>query len=63
MSSLKINYRDNGKGFNTQSVKEKGMGLSNIDARTKLFNGKYILESVPGKETSYSFDFIIAKAG
>jgi len=54
---LQLNYKDNGTGFNTQLLSEKGMGLANIDARTNLFKGKYRMESVPGKETSYSFDF------
>ena len=54
---LKLEYKDNGTGFDVQSVKEKGMGLANIDARTKLFNGKYFLNSVPGKESVYSFEF------
>ena len=54
---LNLQYSDNGNGFDSKMVREKGMGLSNIDARTKLFNGKYTLESVPGKATAYNFIF------
>lgn len=63
-SVLNLEYKDDGTGFDAHTVKEKGMGLANIDARTKLFSGKYILNSAPGKETVYSFefDYIVPKA-
>ena len=54
---LKLLYSDNGHGFDSKIVREKGMGLSNIDARTQLFNGKYQLDSVPGTTTVYNFEF------
>lgn len=50
-------YKDNGHGFDSDLVREKGMGLTNVDARTKLFDGKYTLESEPGKHTRYNFTF------
>ncbi|MDQ3049769.1 MAG: ATP-binding protein [Bacteroidota bacterium] len=54
---LNLRYKDNGIGFNSDLVKEKGMGLTNVDARTKLFDGQYTLESEQGKHTSYNFYF------
>jgi len=59
---LKLLYKDNGVGFDVQLARGNGMGLANIDARTKLFNGKYFLDSKPGEETCYRFDFSISKA-
>ena len=42
---------DDGKGFDVNQHKE-GYGLKNLETRTKLLNGKIIIESVPGKGTT-----------
>lgn len=44
---LRMRIFDNGKGFNTKTVK-KGIGLSNIRKRTESFSGKFILNSSIG---------------
>ncbi len=52
---ITLQYNDNGRGFDTDSVKNedsKGMGLSNIETRVKSVDGVFILESTVGKGTS-----------
>lgn len=58
-SHLELFYEDNGKGFDADAEINSGMGLSNINARVKLFNGKYQLETSPGNNTRYKFQFDI----
>ena len=52
---LQLSYSDNGKGFDS-SVKY-GMGLKNIEARTKFYKGSYHLSTAPGKGTKYFLNF------
>jgi signal transduction histidine kinase len=40
-------YSDNGQGFNSPEVKNKGLGFINIVERTKIMGGKTKLESKP----------------
>lgn len=61
-SILKLHYKDNGHGFNPLELQENGMGLFNIDSRTRLFKGTYKLDSQPGGETNYRFDFLMDKS-
>lgn len=56
-NKIVMKYEDNGKGFDPEEENQKGMGLSNINARVKLFNGKYEVESLKGTKTSYEFIF------
>ncbi len=42
---------DDGKGFDVNLHKD-GYGLKNLETRTKLLNGKMVIESVPGKGTT-----------
>ncbi|HSZ32443.1 MAG TPA: two-component regulator propeller domain-containing protein [Puia sp.] len=42
---------DDGKGFDVNQQRE-GYGLKNLETRTKLLNGKIIIESIPGKGTT-----------
>jgi PAS domain S-box-containing protein len=45
-----LTISDNGKGFESDKVKnKKGLGLYNIASRTELFNGKVKIVSAPGK--------------
>ena len=48
---IRLQVCDDGIGFNPVTTK-KGLGLSNIYERTRLFNGKVLLESAPGKGCS-----------
>jgi signal transduction histidine kinase/ligand-binding sensor domain-containing protein len=42
---------DDGKGFDVNLHRE-GYGLKNLETRTKLLNGKIVIESIPGKGTT-----------
>jgi two-component system sensor histidine kinase UhpB len=46
-NSVRMRIYDNGKGFDTKSVK-KGIGLGNIKKRAELFAGMFILNSSEG---------------
>lgn len=47
-SKLKINYSDNGKGFDfAEAYKKKSLGLKNIETRTKVLNGTAQFETQP----------------
>ncbi len=51
-----VNYADNGSGFEPEKVKH-GLGLRNIEARTKFYQGEYFLNSSPGSGTKFSLRF------
>jgi signal transduction histidine kinase len=44
-----IYYADNGKGFDTTSVRYNGLGLRNLESRIKMVNGTYSFSTAPGK--------------
>jgi PAS domain S-box-containing protein len=46
--SLELSITDDGKGFNPDKVRKKGLGLSNITSRAELFGGKVTIQSSPG---------------
>ena len=49
---LSVRISDNGKGFDTALIeKSEGMGWRNLATRLSLINGKFDLDSVPGKGT------------
>jgi PAS domain S-box-containing protein len=48
---LILTITDNGKGFNTATIK-KGLGIENMANRADLFNGKLDLKTEPGKGCS-----------
>ncbi len=50
--SLALAYRDNGCGFTTRPVEDRGMGLSNITSRITSANGAIRIESGQGKGMS-----------
>jgi signal transduction histidine kinase len=52
-----IIIRDDGVGFDTKNNKS-GLGLSNIEMRTQMLNGRYKLRSQINKGTSYFFLFL-----
>ncbi|MES2880684.1 MAG: ATP-binding protein, partial [Bacteroidota bacterium] len=45
---VSMRIADNGIGFDVKHLR-KGIGLSNIKRRTEALNGKFILNSAPGK--------------
>ena len=49
--ALKLEYADNGCGFDLQKVPDSGMGLSNIASRIDSLNGSFRIESAVGKGT------------
>jgi signal transduction histidine kinase len=49
--SLILQISDNGKGFNNDSELPKGSGLSNIEVRTQMMNGKSQIDSTPAGTT------------
>lgn len=52
---LKIDYSDNGKGFNVdEKLDSKTMGLSSMQSRVNFLNGKVDIESEKGKGSSYT---------
>ncbi len=53
---IRIEIADDGKGFNT-ALRGKGIGLSNIQSRTELYNGTMELVSSPGEGCRLMIDF------
>ena len=47
--SIELSIADDGKGFNPEKVRKKGLGLSNITSRAELFGGKVTIQSAPGR--------------
>ena len=48
-----ITLRDNGIGFNIETLQNQGMGLSNVRSRIRPYNGEVEIFSEPGKGTQY----------
>ena len=48
-NSIELSITDDGKGFNPDKVRKKGLGLSNIMSRADLFGGKVTIQSAPGR--------------
>lgn len=46
---LKVDYTDNGRGFNPDAMLDVGMGLSNIASRISSLKGTYDISSARGK--------------
>lgn len=44
-----LRYRDDGSGFQPEYVKRTGLGLKNLESRISMINGKWKLDSEPGK--------------
>ena len=53
---LLVNYSDNGSGFNPDKVKH-GLGLRNIEARTRFYHGEYFLNSSAESGTKFTLRF------
>jgi two-component system NarL family sensor kinase len=51
---IELTLKDNGKGFNTTTIKpHAGMGLKNVRSRIDFHSGKLTIKSNPGKGTTY----------
>lgn len=50
-SQLNVHISDNGKGFDPKHCYLKGSGLSNIESRIKVLEGKYAITSEPNLGT------------
>ena len=48
---LEMRIRDHGKGFSSDDVGTKGIGLVNIEERVRLLKGSLVINSSPGKGT------------
>ncbi|HEY4286865.1 MAG TPA: PAS domain S-box protein [Puia sp.] len=48
-NNIELSITDDGKGFNPEKVRKKGLGLSNIISRADLFGGKVTIQSSPGR--------------
>ncbi len=48
-NQLQVGYSDNGKGFSTRPIEDRGMGLSNITSRINSISGLIDIESSEGK--------------
>jgi len=48
---VKVSLADNGKGFDRNKIISRGMGLQNIESRTRSHNGILKFTSEPGKGT------------
>lgn len=55
-SGVRIDITDDGQGFDT-AQQRKGIGLSNIQSRTELYNGTMEVISSPGKGCRLMIDF------
>lgn len=55
--------KDDGVGFSIEEMNEKrpGLGLSSLQSRTALLDGKMQMHSAPGKGTEYFFEFPLFK--
>ena len=54
--SIALRVQDNGKGFDRNKMR-KGLGISNMIARTKTFEGEFDIKSSPGNGCSMMAEF------
>lgn len=50
--NLMISVSDDGKGFKLEEKLNSGLGLKNLDSRTRIMNAKFKMKSAPGKGTT-----------
>jgi len=59
---LKVNYSDNGKGFDPEKIRiSKSLGLTSIHSRVKFLGGELAIDAHPGLGVKYSFEIPITK--
>lgn len=49
---LELTVKDNGKGFESDKMSRKTLGILGMKERAAAINGKYLIESLPGKGTT-----------
>ena len=62
-TQVEVSVRDNGFGFDPESVSNKGMGLSNIKERAERLGGVLRIESAPRDGTIIFLKIELEKAG
>jgi signal transduction histidine kinase len=50
--NLMISITDNGKGFKLEDKMNAGLGLKNLESRSRIMDAKFKLKSIPGKGTT-----------
>lgn len=58
-SSLRLEVEDRGVGFDLDNVDGKAFGLQEVQQRTKLLGGDFVVDSAPGKGTRVVVSFPI----
>jgi signal transduction histidine kinase len=53
---LQLHLQDDGKGFDTNAISHKGIGLSNIKKRAEIIGGKFSLKSELSKGTKLTIE-------
>jgi signal transduction histidine kinase len=53
---VRLVVEDDGVGFQTETVRERGHGLKNMEARTRRLGGQLDIKSEPGRGTKVVFD-------
>ena len=55
---IQCNYTDDGRGFDTKSIKnKKGLGMKNIESRIFFLKGTFTIDSIINKGTQITFNF------
>ena len=54
--NITLQLKDDGKGFNTDTIKPTGIGLKNMQKRTALIGGQFNLYSKPNQGTTLTID-------
>jgi signal transduction histidine kinase len=55
--SKRLSYRDNGRGFDLEAIKGKGLGMKNLENRAKIIGGHWELSTAPGQGFEALVDF------
>lgn len=56
---LHLTISDNGSGFNPAQLQSPGIGLHNMQSRSKMIGATWLLQSLPGNGTSIQISFPI----
>lgn len=59
VEKIEMKIKDDGVGFNTVDILNRGNGLKNMNERAKLMKGSFIIESALGNGTTLTLAFPI----
>ncbi|MCO6480352.1 MAG: hypothetical protein J5I94_27170 [Phaeodactylibacter sp.] len=59
--SIQATVEDDGRGFDTDAPRGKGIGLSNVEYRAKALGGRFSLDARPGRGTFASIEVPLKK--